>query len=179
MSRRSIIFELLRGTHKGTKVASSIAELCQSTVNQQILNGAQLKIEDTAFILQQFYILYIFKASLKNKNQTYIGALSVQVQNILMDWLGDVYDSVDSDYDFSGVIQDWCGGLDVHYLQWFKELGNENPEMAGADASQWLPLALDRTINQITACISDRGALLAADWSNDLRTSLDQRLSSL
>jgi hypothetical protein len=85
------MFEMIRGTSKGTKLANTISESTMETVNWLIKENNGLGTHDTLFINSYYYcyaLLIVTPTNLqRDKSELYMGAIIEQSKSVIFEWL--------------------------------------------------------------------------------------------
>ena len=123
------MFEITRGTAKGSKVAGKVSLATQETINWVINNQVDVKTHDTLYVNKNYYcyaILMVFpRVDGSKKDSDFMGAVIVQTQTLLKEWLETA----------TGVflLDDYISGLQDEFQNFLSDLKNEAEEKTSSD----------------------------------------------
>lgn len=131
----------IKGMLKGRKLAMESAKLCKDITNFLITNGINITLPDTAYILKESYAISSLYIRKLNTNAKVIGAMILFSQNILKDWLIGVFSECDKTHDFNKGVDSVIQELPEFFVNWLKELADDQSELKGGDFYKWYPAA--------------------------------------
>jgi hypothetical protein len=123
------MFEVMRGTAKGGKVAEKVSVAIQETINWVINNQVEVKTNDTLLVTNNYYsyaLLMVFPGEHgSNKDWVFMEALGAQMTTVLKEWLQTVTGVF--------VLDEYIEGLKPEFARFVEDLKNETQNKTSSD----------------------------------------------
>lgn len=166
----------IKGMLKGRKLAMESAKLCKDITNFLITKGINITLPDTAYILKESYAICSLYIRRLNTNAKVIGAMILFSQNILKDWLINVFSECDKAHDFNKGVDSVIQELPEFFVNWLKELAVNHSDLKGKDFYKWCPAANAQFLEHVSFHIYNKFGRTPEDFEIGLLTNLLNRM---
>jgi hypothetical protein len=169
---------LFKGIRRGNKLADESAGLCKDIVNWLLERGVQIRLPDTAVILRESYCLFAL-SMLRIERDDITHAMLFQSQDILKDWLCDVFSKAAENIDHKNSVNELMSTFTPRYKEWAEELMDINQELLGKNMSVWRPAAIDQFVYHVRWYLSEKNYDLPDELDAYLKNNATRRVGNL
>jgi len=148
-------------------------------INFLITKDFDIRLPDTAYILQESYAFCSIMVLRPNMNPKQTGGIIVIAQDRLKEWLYNVFHESDKNYNFQDSIDTLISDLPHYFERWVKELMEDHCESIGQSIYRWMPIASAQYIQHIDFYIYSKFERTPDHFGSLLQVFINNRIQKL